>query len=343
MNRLNQHKLGKKTVLASILASLLFPALAQEQQQQTASEDDNYEVISVTFRGSLVAAADIKRQDTKVTDAITTEDIGILGKEAEDQPGHEVVHVSAALGRRPTRVLAQQLDVQLVQAASGTHVDGVVLDLLDGGDAGQRQEEAEVVGELRVVASDGIARGQFLGLQCRAVGSQDELGLGLGGLGAGLQRGERPALRRADALFPPDSVAWRVNGDIVTMMIGGVSGLLLQMLHPAVLAGVWDHSDFRADMHGRLRRTAKFIAVTTYDHAEAGRAAIDKVNRIHAKLGGTLPDGASYRVSDPHLLAWVHVTETISFLDSWIRYAEPDMSMARQDAYFAAKARMALA
>lgn len=76
MNRLNQHKLGKKTVLASILASLLFPALAQEQQQQTAADDDNYEVISVTFRGSLVAAADIKRQDTKVTDAITTEDIG---------------------------------------------------------------------------------------------------------------------------------------------------------------------------------------------------------------------------------------------------------------------------
>ncbi|MBX9706602.1 MAG: hypothetical protein K2X61_01560, partial [Caulobacteraceae bacterium] len=50
------------------------------------------------------------------------------------------------------------------------------------------------------------------------------------------ERGERPALRRADALFPPDSVAWRVNGDIVTMMIGGVLGLLLQMLHPAVLA-----------------------------------------------------------------------------------------------------------
>jgi uncharacterized protein (DUF2236 family) len=155
------------------------------------------------------------------------------------------------------------------------------------------------------------------------------------------ERGERPVLRRADALFAPDSVAWRVNGDVVTMMIGGVAGLLLQMLHPAVLAGVWDHSDFRADMHGRLRRTAKFIAVTTYDHAEAGRAAIDKVNRIHAKLGGTLPDGTPYRVSDPHLLAWVHVTETASFLDAWIRYAEPGMSLARQDAYFAEMARIA--
>lgn len=153
-------------------------------------------------------------------------------------------------------------------------------------------------------------------------------------------KGERPVLRRADALFPPDSVAWRVNGDVTTMMIGGVSGLLLQMLHPAVLAGVWDHSDFRADMHGRLRRTAKFIAVTTYDHAEAGRAAIERVNRIHAKLRGVLPDGTPYRVSDPELLAWVHVTETISFLDAWIRYAEPRMPMAEQDAYFAETARI---
>lgn len=154
------------------------------------------------------------------------------------------------------------------------------------------------------------------------------------------EKGERPVMRRGDALFPPDSVAWQVNGDVVTMMIGGVSGLLLQMLHPAVLAGVWDHSDFRADMHGRLRRTAKFIAVTTYDHAEAGQAAIDKVNRIHAKLGGTLPDGTAYRVSDPALLAWVHVTETISFLDAWIRYARPDMPLAEQDAYFDEMARI---
>jgi uncharacterized protein (DUF2236 family) len=154
-------------------------------------------------------------------------------------------------------------------------------------------------------------------------------------------RGERPVLRRADALFPPDSVAWRVNGDVVTMMIGGVSGLLLQMLHPAVLAGVWDHSDFRADMHARLRRTAKFIAITTYDHADAGLAAIDKVNRIHAKLRGTLPDGTPYTVSDPELLAWVHVTETLSFLDAWILYAEPNMSRADQDAYLAEMAVVA--
>jgi uncharacterized protein (DUF2236 family) len=93
-------------------------------------------------------------------------------------------------------------------------------------------------------------------------------------------------------------------------------------------------------MHGRLRRTAKFIAVTTYDHAEAGRAAIERVNRIHRKLGRVLPDGTAYRVSDPELLAWVHVTETISFLDGWIRYAEPGMPRAEQDAYFNEMARI---
>ncbi|MNQ91406.1 hypothetical protein D3C85_1067870 [compost metagenome] len=64
----------------------------------------------------------------------------------------------AAFGFGPVRVLVQQLDVQLVQAAGGTHVDGVVLDLLNGGDPSQGQQEAEVVGEVRVIAGDGFPR-----------------------------------------------------------------------------------------------------------------------------------------------------------------------------------------
>lgn len=154
-------------------------------------------------------------------------------------------------------------------------------------------------------------------------------------------RGEAPVQRRADALFPPHSVAWRVHGDVVGMLVGGVSSLLLQMLHPRVLAGVWDHSDFRADMHGRLRRTARFIALTTYASADEGRAAIERVRRIHLAVRGTLPDGTSYAADDPWLLAWVHVTETISFLEAWIRYAQPDMPPADQDAYVAEMARVA--
>lgn len=147
-------------------------------------------------------------------------------------------------------------------------------------------------------------------------------------------KGESPVVRRPDGLYGPNSVAWRVHGDVTSMMVGGVSGLLLQMLHPAVLAGVWDHSNFRADMHGRLRRTARFIALTTYGGREEAEGVIGRVRRIHDQVTGVLPSGESYAANDPALLAWVHVTEAWSFLNAWIRYGEPGMSMADQDRYF---------
>ena len=40
-------------------------------------------------------------------------------------------------------------------------------------------------------------------------------------------RGEEPVTRSDDALFPTDSMIWRVHGDVVSMMVGGVTALLL--------------------------------------------------------------------------------------------------------------------
>ncbi len=156
-------------------------------------------------------------------------------------------------------------------------------------------------------------------------------------------RGEAPVVRRLDGMFGPKAVAWHVHGDVTSMMVGGISSLLLQMLHPAVLAGVWDHSNFRTDMHGRLRRTARFIALTTYGGREEAEAVIARVRDIHDRVGGVLPDGTPYAANDPALLAWVHVTEATSFLNAWRRYVEPDMSLADQDRYFAEMAQVARA
>lgn len=155
-----------------------------------------------------------------------------------------------------------------------------------------------------------------------------------------VERGQAPVIRSDNALFARNSVVWRVHGDVGSMMVGGVASLLLQMLHPSVLAGVWDHSNFRADMHGRLRRTARFIAKTTYAERCEAEAAIATVRRVHDQVNGRLPDGTSYQANDPRLLAWVHVTETTSFLDAWIRYSEPPMSRDEQDSYFAQVARI---
>jgi len=147
---------------------------------------------------------------------------------------------------------------------------------------------------------------------------------------------EQPRIVRSpDALIAADSVAWRVHGDLTTMMAAGIAALLLQMLHPAALAGVWDHSDFESDMLGRLRRTARFIAVTTYAERAQGEAMIARVKAIHDRIDGTLPDGRAYSANDPATLAFVHVAGALCFLDAYVRFVAPRMACADQDRYFA--------
>lgn len=159
----------------------------------------------------------------------------------------------------------------------------------------------------------------------------------------GRSAGDTPFLvSEADAgFFGPESASWRVHGDFTAMMIGGVAALLLQMLHPRALAGVWDHSDFRDDMTGRLRRTARFIAGTTYGSADEALALIAHVQKIHDKVSGTLPDGTPYSANDPDLLTWIHVAEVSSFLAAHIRYCDPAFPVAEQDRYFAETALIA--
>jgi uncharacterized protein (DUF2236 family) len=148
-------------------------------------------------------------------------------------------------------------------------------------------------------------------------------------------RGEKPVPASDQAIFPPGSVIRRVHGDVTSMMVGGIAALLTQMLHPKALGGVWDHSDVAEDQLGRLRRTARFIAVTTYGHRDNAERAIARVRSIHEQVNGVLPDGTDYRATDPWLLAWVHVAGALNFLDGWRRYAEPRMTKTDQDRYFA--------
>jgi uncharacterized protein (DUF2236 family) len=87
-------------------------------------------------------------------------------------------------------------------------------------------------------------------------------------------------------------------------------------------------------MHGRLRRTARFIAVTTFGHRDEATKAIERVNRIHERVSGTLPDGTPYSARDPRTLAWVHVAEATSFLAAYQRHVRPDMPNHEKDEYY---------
>lgn len=136
-------------------------------------------------------------------------------------------------------------------------------------------------------------------------------------------------------LFGPHSISWQVHGDFPSMLVGGIGALMLQLLHPLALAGVWDHSNFREDLLGRLRRTSQFISGTTFGSTRDAEWLLDKVRTIHLQVTGTAPDGTPYAASDPDLLTWVHVAEVSSFLAAHLRYRAPHLSRADQDAYYA--------
>ncbi|PIJ48701.1 histidine kinase [Erwinia sp. OLTSP20] len=144
-------------------------------------------------------------------------------------------------------------------------------------------------------------------------------------------------------LYGPDSVIWQVHGDFPSMLCGGISALLMQMLHPSALAGVWDHSRFREDMLGRLRRTSQFIAVTTFGNSNDASTLIERVKRIHLQVSGHDAQGQPYAASDPALLTWVHVAETSRFLAAHLRYKNPQLSVKHQDEYYREAARVARA
>lgn len=133
--------------------------------------------------------------------------------------------------------------------------------------------------------------------------------------------------------FGPDSVTWRVHAEFPGMLAGGLCALMLQTLYPQALAGVYDHSNFRDDLVGRLRRTTAFVACTSYAATGEVEQLVGKVKRIHTRVRGQTADGKAYSADDPALLTWVHVTEAYGFLQGYRRYCR-EVPEAIADRYY---------
>ncbi|MFM7535813.1 MAG: oxygenase MpaB family protein [Acidimicrobiales bacterium] len=134
--------------------------------------------------------------------------------------------------------------------------------------------------------------------------------------------------------FGPDRPVHTVHGD-PAMFLGGLRALLLQSLHPLAMAGVAQHSAYREDPWGRLQRTADFLAATTFGPADEAERACQRVIAVHRHVRGVARDGRPYAAGDPHLLAWVHVTEVDSFLAAHQRYGSRRLTPAEADGYVA--------
>ena len=122
-------------------------------------------------------------------------------------------------------------------------------------------------------------------------------------------------------LFGPDSVAWRLHAD-PSMLVGAMRALLVQALEPRAMAGVVQHSDYKADPWGRLNRTVRFVLDTTYGDTRQAEAACEAVRRIHDRIHGVDPvTGRTYSAHDPDLLLWIHAVEVHSAVFSYRSYA----------------------
>ena len=117
-------------------------------------------------------------------------------------------------------------------------------------------------------------------------------------------------------LYGPGSEAWRLNREAMLLLGAGPRALLMQIAHPAVAAGVDEHSDFRADPWRRLAATLRSYLTIVYGTTAAARSEIRRLNELHRTI-----TGPGYTARDPELSLWVHATlvdSTIVAYDAWL-------------------------
>jgi uncharacterized protein (DUF2236 family) len=131
-----------------------------------------------------------------------------------------------------------------------------------------------------------------------------------------------------DGWFGPGSTIWAVHADAATL-VGGVRALLVQAMHPTVLAGFDQHSSYREDPESRLQRTAAFVTVTTFGTSAQAERACERVRRAHAPVRGRTPTGEPYDAGDPDLLGWVHLALADSLAESVRRYGRTPFDLDR--------------
>ena len=111
---------------------------------------------------------------------------------------------------------------------------------------------------------------------------------------------------RDPGLIGPASLSWEVNADLAAVSQAGTAAIVLEILHPSVIAGVQDMSTYRENPFQRARATLGYVLATTFGNSAAATALIERVKHIHSYVHGKRPDGVQYSALDPELITWVH-------------------------------------
>lgn len=150
---------------------------------------------------------------------------------------------------------------------------------------------------------------------------------------------------------PDTRVSRRINAERI-VLFGWGRAILMQLAHPLIAAGVYDHSGFRAtpwSAVSRLYHTVHAMLALTFGSPAEYERALDGIRTIHRRVNGVLPErvgpfeaGTRYSAEDPDLVLWVHATLLESVPLAYARLVGP-LSDEDRDAYCAEAAAVATA
>ena len=69
------------------------------------------------------------------------------------------------------------------------------------------------------------------------------------------------------ALLSPESVSWRVFKNPLSLFIGGVTAVIMELAEPRVRTGLWEHTTFRLDPIRQDQAGQSRTSDGTGDHA----------------------------------------------------------------------------
>ena len=142
-------------------------------------------------------------------------------------------------------------------------------------------------------------------------------------------------------LIGPGSVSWELHSDPSAVAIAGTSAIAMELLHPSVMAGVGQQSNYREQPFRRARTTFGWVITNTFGSTAAAERMIDRVKRMHARVNGTRPDGVPYRALEPELIAWVHSSIPFAVMSAYERFNRP-LTSEQRDRYLSEQSVIAL-
>jgi uncharacterized protein (DUF2236 family) len=135
----------------------------------------------------------------------------------------------------------------------------------------------------------------------------------------------------------PKSLSWEIHGDLASLVVGGTGAILMEVLHPSVMDGVFTQSTYRTEPLRRARNTLGYVLRTTFGSTPAATRVIEGVRNVHSRVNGHRADGVGYRALDPELIAWVHTCIPWAVMNAFDRYRRP-LSLEEKNRYLAEQA-----